>query len=137
MWDGFWVHSFKRKTLIISCSFDRIYYRNYDLIFKKVIFFNVPDEWRDTNIYGDELIRLANETEFEENHPGFSTQHKPIFAIDIHFGNDIPVKYTFFIVAEHLYLNKCEAPDNNPIPEYTDPFINDGFPCFANRVLSK
>ena len=138
MWDGFWVHYFKRKTLIISCSFDRIYYRNYDLIFKQVIFFNVPDEWRDTNIHGDELIRIATKTEFKQHHPDFNFQDQVIFGLDIYIDNNGSLeKHTFFIIAKHIYLIKCEAPDNNPVPEYADPFCNENYPCKKNRVVPK
>ena len=138
MWDGFWIHKFKRKTLIISCSFDRIYYRNYDLIFKKVTFFNVPDEWRDTQIHGDELIRLAPISEFKQYHPDFNVQDQLIFAVDIFFDNNSTLeKHIFFILAKHIYLKKCDAPDNNPTPEYADPFCNEFFPCRKNRIVPK
>ena len=138
MWDGFWVHYFKRKTLIISCSFDRTYYRNYDLIFKQVIFFNVPDEWRDTNIHGDELIRIATKTEFKQHHPDFNFQDQVIFGLDIYIDNNGSLeKHTFFIIAKHIYLIKCEAPDNNPVPEYADLFCNENYPCKKNRVVPK
>jgi hypothetical protein len=136
MWDGFWVHSFKRGTLVISCSFDRIYYRDFDLVFKKVIFFNLPPEWRDTDVPGDELLRIASREEFHKFHPHFDTQERIIFAIDLHFKNsDSFKKQTFFILAEHVFLNKCEAPDNNPVPEYHDPFEAEDFPVFKNRVI--
>ena len=138
LWDGFWVHYFKRKTLIISCSFDRIYYRNFDLIFKQVIFFNVPDEWSDTSIHGDELIRLAAKSEFKKHHPDFDLQDEIIFGIDIYIENNRSSEvHTFFIIAKHIYLQKCEVPDNNPTPEYTDPFCNEIFPCKKNRIVLK
>jgi hypothetical protein len=137
MWDGFWVHSFKRGTLVISCSFDRIYYRQFDLVFKKVIFFNVPERWRDSNVDGDDLLRLASPEEFRRHHPDFDTKGHLIFAIDMHLEiiNDIiheingePQReirrawepFTFFIVATHVYLNECTPEDNNPVPEYED-----------------
>lgn len=137
MWDGFWVHSFNRGTLVISCSFDRIYYRNFDLVFKKVIFFNVPVEWRDTDIYGDDLLRLATKDEFIEHQPGFDPLDRQIIAIDIHFrllSGEIK-KHTFFILAEHVYLNKCVAPDYSPASEYADPYSEEPFPCKKNRVI--
>jgi hypothetical protein len=137
MWDGFWVHSFNKGTLIISCSFDRIYYRNFDLVFKKVIFFNVPAEWRDTDIYGDDLLRLASKEEFEKHHPDFDVADHHIIAVDLHFrytdGN--VRKFTFFILAAHVYLNKCEPGNSNPVAEYTDPYSGEFFPCMKNRVL--
>ncbi|MEO7048696.1 MAG: hypothetical protein ABI091_25570 [Ferruginibacter sp.] len=135
MWDGFWVHYFKAKTLIISASFDMIYYRDYDLIFKKVIFFNVPERWRDTDISGEELVRLSTEEEFAQHHPGFSTQNHFIFAIDIHFArNNNVTKYTFFIVAKYIYLVKCEGADSKPDAFYTEKYNDEMFPCIKNRV---
>ena|GEM_PF-5850728 len=138
MWDGFWVHSFKRNTLVVSCSFDRIYYRDFDLIFKKVTFFNIPGEWRDTNIFGNDLIRLATPEEFHRHHPGFETGAHNIFAIDLYFENREKnatwEKETFFILAEHIYLIRCER-GNNPVPEYIDPFVDEVFPCKKNRVI--
>ncbi len=138
MWDGFWVQSFKRKTLIISCSFDSIYYREFDLIFKKVIFFNVPENWRDTAVIGDEMIRIATVDEFGKYQEGFDTRGLTIFAIDLHFrhhGTDSSKMHTFFIVAEHIYLVKCLPGNNNPAPEYVDSFGDEEFPCMKNRVL--
>lgn len=135
MWDGFWVHSFKRKTLIISCSFDRIYYRDFDIIFKQVIFFNVPEQWQDTNIHGDNLIRIATREEFEQAHPGFDIRDRHIFAIDIHFyKNDSLEKHVFFILAKHVYLIRCEASDNNPVPEYSELVKDEVYPSHKNRV---
>lgn len=137
MWDGFWIHAFKKDTLIISCSFDRIYYRNFDIVFKKVIFFNVPVEWRDTDIYGDNLLRLTSKEEFEKHHPGFDTLDRHIIAIDMYFRTTVGDinKSTFFILAEHIYPNKCVSPDCNPVSEYADPFIAEPFPCRKNRVI--
>jgi hypothetical protein len=42
MWDGLWVHAFKRSNLVISAAFDRSSRRDYDIVFKKVCFFNLP-----------------------------------------------------------------------------------------------
>ena len=137
MWDGFWVHSFRRRTLIISCSFDKIYYREFDLIFKKVIFFNVPESWRDTSVMGDDMIRVATMAEFHKYHEGFDTKNQFIFAIDLHFrhhGAENSTMHTFFIVAEHIYLVKCQHGNNNPVPEYVEPFGEEDFPCMKNRV---
>lgn len=138
MWDGFWIHSFKKHTLIISCSFDKIYYRCFDLIFKRVVFFNVPSIWRDTNIIGDNLIRIASQNEFEQQYPGFDTQDHIIFAIDIYFGgNDLSEKHSFYILAKNIYLNQCVPPDDNPVPLYLDIYEDEPFPCMKNRILSE
>ncbi|SFC76017.1 hypothetical protein SAMN05421780_109113 [Flexibacter flexilis DSM 6793] len=56
LWDGFWIDSFKRKTLNISASFDRIYYRDIMIVYKGVTFFNLPSQWRDYELaYTDPL----------------------------------------------------------------------------------
>ncbi len=134
LWDGFWVYYFKRGTLIIAGSFNRIYYRDFDIVFKKVSFFNIPAEWRDTDIKGDDLIRLADKDEFAKQFPDFDVQDKFIFAIDIYFRN-VGEEKTFYIVAEHIYLNKCTPEDNSPGSSYVDPFADEPFPCFKNRVV--
>ncbi len=134
MYDGFCIHSFKQKTLIISGSHDSIYMRDIDIVFKKVIFFNVPEKWRDTQITGDEMIRLATIEEFQKQHPGFDTGDYFIFAIDLHF-YDVPHAgmHTYFIVAEHIYLNHCEPGNNNPVPEYVEKEESD-FLSMKNKV---
>jgi hypothetical protein len=138
MWDGFWIHSFRQKTLIISCSFDRIYYRDFDLIFKSVSFFNVPVDWRDTAVEGSDLLRLASKEEFAQHHPDFEVEDRFIYAIDLHIsikGN--LEKFTFFILAKHVYLIRCEPDNNRPKPEYKDIFPDEKFPCMRNRVPAK
>jgi hypothetical protein len=136
MWDGFWVHSFKNGRLEVSCSFDRIYYRDFDIIFREVIFFNLPDEWRDTDIYGEELLRLSNHDEFSRHHPDFDTQQHSIIAIDIHFTpwQKSPVKHTFFVVTTSVELQKCIQYNNSPAAEYKEKFPDEPFPCKKNRV---
>ena len=135
MWDGFWVHSFKQKTLIVSCSFTNIYYRNFDIVFKDVTFFNLPETWRDTEIEGEDLLRIASNAEFERQQPDLDPKAHLIFAIDIWFRDHFPVQErTYYLVAKHVYLNECHAPDNHPSPLYADPFENEAFPCFKNRV---
>ena len=136
MWDGFWIHSFRRKTLILSCSFDRIYYRNYDLIFKQVVFFNLPDQWRDTDVYGDNLLRLASQEEFKQYHPGFDPENHFIFAFDLHINTqNKDNNYIFFVLAKHIYLIQCEPPDNRPVTVYTDSLEYEAFPCMKNRAI--
>jgi hypothetical protein len=134
MWDGLWVHEFKRKNLVIGASFDRIYYREYDIVFKKVIFFNVPHAWRDTDVHGEHLLRLSTTEEFASHHPNFKTGDKPIFAIDLTFDE---LHHTFFVVAEKVYLVKLDpALQNYGGAEYKDPFIAEIFPSKKNRVMT-
>ncbi len=135
MWDGFWVHEFRKRTLTISCSFDRILYREYDIIFNKVIFFNVPESWRDNNVRSDNLLRLATKEEFEKQQPGFDVRDRLIFAIDLtYYINEVPVVDTYYIVAKHVFLVEAKAPDNHPGSDYIDPLEDEPGRCFENRV---
>ena len=137
MWDGLWVHKFKRKNLVIGASFDRCYYRDYDIVFKKVSFFNLPYQWRDTEVNSENLIRLSTKKEFEKQHPDFDILDKNIFAIDIWLTNYARenIMHTFFVIAQTVYIFKQLPPDNNfGGAEYTDPFIGEVFPCKKNRV---
>ena len=132
MWDGFWISSWEKKRLIISCSFDAILYRDFDLIFKQVTFFNLPQRWRDTNVRGNNLVRIASAAEFREQQPTFDISDRNIFAIDIVYGGE---KHTFFILAKHVYLNKCNNEDNSPIFDYTAAFDTDkDYPSKRNLV---
>lgn len=136
LWDGFWIHKFKRSNLVISGSQDQTYYRNYDLVFKKVLFFNLPRAWRDTNVLGDHMLRLSDREEFARHHPGFDVQDRQIFAIDLHYDVEGQwQKHTFFVVAAHVYLFKCEPPDDAPGLFYTDPLGDVWYPCKENRVV--
>jgi len=54
MWDGFWIDYFSRGTLIICATYDIIYGSVFNFVFKKVIFFNVPYKWRDSNVAGED-----------------------------------------------------------------------------------
>jgi len=136
MWDGFWIHSFEKQKLVIACSFDRIYYRDFDITFKDVIFFNLPDVWADTDIFGDQLIRLSTQEEFSSHHPDFDTGQHSILAIDIHFTplRQSPVKHTFFIVTTSVELDRCLQYNNSPVAEYSEKFPNEPFPCKRNRI---
>jgi hypothetical protein len=135
MWDGFWVHAFDKGRLQVSCSFDRIYYRDFDIVFRDVIFFNLPDEWRDTDIRGENLLRIASKNEFIVHHPDFDTQDHSILAIDIFISRREAIfKHTFFIVATSVELSKCVQYNNSPAAEYMEVFPNEPFPCKKNRV---
>ena len=138
MWDGFWIHELYKNELIISCSFDRIYYRNFDIIFKGVIFFNVPVNWRDTNIPGEDLLRLATKEEFKEQQPDFDTKNLNIFAIDIHFYFDgAPDPHTFYVVAQSVELFDCAnltGSNAAPGPMYEDPFPEDTIYSKRNKM---
>lgn len=151
MWDGFWIHSFKRGTLVISASYDICYGSTYNFIFKKVIFFNVPYKWKDTNVVGEDAFRLATTMEFKQHHPHFDPGTHAIFAVDMEI-EVIRAVYldgvlrhmpgarelrTFFIVARHIYLQPYD-PDFRRLlkEEYEDTMLgNDEYPSMKNRVL--
>ena len=134
LWDGFWIHSFKTNTLIISCSFDKMYYRSFDLVFKKVTFFNLPDAWRDTNVAGDTFLRLATKEEFMKQQPIVDIGDNQLFAVDLIIDTK---KQSFFIAAKHVFLNECTPLNNNPVAEYTDPYKGEKMPVLKNRVIKK
>lgn len=137
MWDGFWIHQFSEGELIISCSFNRIYYRDFDIIFTGVTFFNLPEEWRDTDVPGDELIHISSPSAFDRANPGFNTDHKLVLAIDLIFptGQGHGRKlYTFFIVCDSVTAERCKPGYSSPVREYTDPLEHEPYPCMSNRV---
>lgn len=151
MWNGFWIRSFKRGTLVVYCSHDMIYGIDFELVFKKVIFFNIPARWNDTNVNGDALLRLATKDEFEKAHPGSATNEHLILAIDMHMEiilDELPEvdgvvqrkiirewqPYTFYIVAAHVYLNDRNFPNYYEQPKYDDPLYEWPYPGVKNRV---
>ncbi|MCB0503017.1 MAG: hypothetical protein KDD32_10045 [Bacteroidetes bacterium] len=134
MWDGFWVHYYHKGHLTLSCSFNRIYYRDFDIDFKGVVFFNLPSEWRDTDIWGDDLIRLSDREEFKKYHQDFDTGNHTIMAIDIYFQKgSIHQKYTFFVVALSVELQRVQQSISSA-SSYVDLYEEEQFPCFRNRV---
>jgi len=151
MWNGFWIHSFKRGTLVVYCSHDMIYGIDFELAFKKVIFFNIPAQWHDTNVDGDALLRLAKKDEFESAHPDFETNGYMILAVDMHLEivlDELPEvdgvvqrkivrewkPYTFYIVAAHVFLNDRNFPNYYEEPKYDDPLFEWPYPGMKNRV---
>lgn len=137
LWNGYRIRMFKRKNLVIGGSQDWIYYHNIDLIFKKVIFFNLPDMWNDTAIQGDDLFRLSDLSEFKNDHPDFDTEDRHIFAIDMTLDSQGKYgKHTFFVVAANVFFEKTEYPMGDGIVDYEDPLEMESYPCKANRVIS-
>jgi len=150
MWDGFWVHSWYNGDLVISCSFDRLLYRNYDITFRGVTFFNLPARWDDTEI-GDELLRPA-QSNFEWDFEDFVIDEgKFVFGIDMYIARYREVVtevdgtekkemqkyhtlYTFYIVADDVVMEKCLQGNTDPWPDYKEPLKFDHYPCMENRV---
>jgi hypothetical protein len=136
MWDGFWIYDFENTTLTISCSFDRIHYRNFDIFFYDVTFFNIPVEWCDTEVPGNRLFRLSNKKEFIAANPNFDPGNKSIFALDLVYTriDKSQRAFTFYIVAERITAQKCYEGDARPTAYYKDPFKEEIFPCMKNKV---
>jgi hypothetical protein len=135
LWDGYQIRIFKRKNLVISGSQDWIYFHNIDLIFKKVIFFNLPAQWHDTYIEGDDLFRLSSPEEFRQHHPDFDPGDRHVFAIDLHlYVMDPPERHTYFVVGENVFYQLLKDPAGDGIVEYEDPLGEVGFRCKENRV---
>lgn len=135
MWDGFWIHELYQQELTISCSFDSIYYRNFDIIFSGVTFFNVPIKWRDTDMQGDDFLRLANKDEFMVQQPNFDTSGLNIFALDIYFNFEkAPDPHTFFIIAKSVKLVNCTGGEASPRAMYDDPYPTDMIYSKRNKM---
>ncbi len=135
LWNGYNIRMFKHKNLVIGGSQDWIYYHDIDIIFKKVIFFNLPSGWSDTLIKGDDLFRLTNEEEFKIHHQNFDTQNQHIFAFDLVSNYDeTDQKHTFFVVAKNVFLEKYTKKLGDGIIDYKDPLGDVGFQSKENRV---
>ena len=134
MWNGYHIRMFKRKNLVIGGSQDWTCFHNIDVIFKKVIFFNLPQSWSDTQILGDDLFRLATLGEFHDCHPEFDTQGLHIFALDFGLGRDKSEKNTRFVVARTVFLEKYVEGGGDGKISYKDPLGNTGFHSKENRL---
>lgn len=134
--DGYNIRLFKQKNLVIGGSRDWTYCHNVDIIFKKVIFFNLYFRWHDTEMDGDNFFRLANPGEFENYHPDFDTTGYHVFAIDLYFTYDETYydKNTCFVVAENVFLEIFDQPIGDGMIHYEDPFKTKDFLCRENRV---
>ncbi len=139
MWDGFWIMDFENGLLTVSCSFDRLLYRNFDIIFTDVTFFNIPVEWSDTSVPTNSLFRESNPIEFLRSQPDFLPGNKIIIALDlIHQPMNKPkIKQTYFIVASSLKAEKCLIGNAAPKAYYKDPFSREIWPCLRNKVMPK
>lgn len=137
MWDGFWIYDFEHGNLTITCSFDRTEYRNFDIEFKNVRFFNIPSEWRDTDVPGDILFKLSDKYEFQKLYPEVKLAEQTVFALDLLFkiNSTLSLQHRFHIVADWVVASACLAGDARPNAYFKDPFEKEAFPCFKNRVL--
>jgi hypothetical protein len=136
MWDGFWINDFSDNTLIISCSFNRLYYRDFDITFHGVSFFNIPYEWRDTDVPGEHLFREATISEFSPLFPEIDCHSKLIIAINLYFRpwQQEPVHHTFYIVCDSVSAMQCVPGHSCPGANYIEPLEEEPFPSKKNRV---
>lgn len=130
MWDGFWIHDYEKGTLTVSCSFDKLLYRNFDIIFEGVIFYNIPIGWQDENLYQDKL--LYSENDFNWHFEDFDTQNKRIYTINLVFKRTL---HSFYVVADSVIAEIPLKGNHYPNAYYKDPFADKPFPCYENRVL--
>lgn len=124
MWDGFWIRDFGRGVLVLSCSFDKLLYRNYDFVFEGVSFFNIPDEWHDTIFDGESPFREASEAEFLFDFEDENVEGKRIYALELYFRNYPDTSYSqhcFYVVATEAYAVECVGGDCHADVFYTDP----------------
>lgn len=124
MLDGFWIREFSYGRLIISGSFNRLLYRNYDLVFEGVTFFNVPGEWTDITYDGDSPFCEGDPEEFTDLYGDFEFGNKKIFELNLYFqkGTGQPwYLHYFHIVADEGYALACTDGSCAPERFYTDP----------------
>jgi hypothetical protein len=135
LWNGYGIRMLKKNNLVIGGSQDWIYFHNIDVIFKKVIFYNLPSQWQDTAVVGNDLFRLSDQHEFELSHPDFDVENRHVFAFDMHIEQNREMeKHTFFIVASNVFFDKPE-PVGDGFIDYDDPLGDVGFWCKKNRVF--
>ena len=137
LWDGYKIRMFKRSNLVIGGSQDWTYYHNIDVIFKKVIFFNLPDWWKDTWInHKEDLFRLSNREEFKKHHPDFDIQNRHVFAFDMCIDCKGGLKnFTYFVVAKNVFFERFDDSAGDGMVHYDDPLGEVGYECLANRVI--
>lgn len=137
MWDGFWIRDFDNSNLLLSCSFDKLLYRNYDFVFEGVSFFNIPNEWHDTFFDGESPFREASEAEFlfDFEDEQVNLTHKKIYAIELYFRNypdNSYLQHCFYIVANNAYAFECTKGNAETDRFYKDPV--DKYLSKENRV---
>lgn len=137
LWDGYMIRKFKKNNLVIGGSQDWIYYHNIDVMFKKVTFFNLPSQWRDTWVKGDNLFRLTTSKEFKLEFPNFDIGDKHVFAFDMTFPFDnITKENTFFVIASNVFFDRPQ-PTGDGMVDYEDPYDPVALDFEGNRVNIK
>lgn len=135
LWDGFWIDSFKKNVLNISASFDKMYYRDFMIIYKGVSFFNLPLDWRDTDVH-EEFMYLADVKDFAQKFPNEAIDNKTI--IEWKFSNlyGPTIIESYYIVCSKIFVFKCNDAERNYDMSYKEPLSNKEFieKKFCNRV---
>ncbi len=137
LWDGFWIDSYRRKTLNVSASFDRIYYRDIMIVYKGVTFFNLPYEWRDT-VVAQPWMRLADAVIFSNHFPEVNIVDKHVIEWQLSDGNnnDNNTIERFYVVCEKVFVFKCEGKERDFLLTYKEPLRQETYNTkrFINRV---
>lgn len=135
LWDGFWIDSFKKKVLNISASFDKIYYRDFMIVYKGVSFFNLPLFWKDTEVRGD-FMYLADTEEFIRKFPSENIENKTIIAWKLSGIYDPVIIEHYYIVCDKLFVFQCTEEERKYAMDYAEPLSNEEFAAkkFCNRV---
>lgn len=135
LWDGFWIDSFKRKVLNISASFDKMYYRDFMIVYKGVSFFNLPEYWRDTEVRGD-FMYLETASAFATKFPSENIENKSIIAWKLSGIYDPVIIEHYYIVCDKVFVFKCDGEERSYQMDYAEPLSNKDFAAnkFCNRV---
>lgn len=135
LWDGFWIDSYKRKTLNISASFDKIYYRDIMIVYKGVTFFNLPYQWRDSNV-AMPWMRYGNRVVFANLFPETDIENKYVIEWQIADTSIVPTTEVFYIVCDKVFVFKCEGAERDYDMTYEEPLSGNDYAQlrFQNRL---
>ena len=135
LWDGFWIDSFKRKVLNVSASFDKIYYRDFMIVYKGVTFFNLPQSWKDTEVRG-EFMYLETASVFAAKFPEENIDNKSIIEWKLSNIYDPVIMESYYIVCDKVFVFKCTEAESKYSMEYDEPLSNKEYANkkFCNRV---
>jgi hypothetical protein len=118
LWDGFWIDDFSNACLTVSGSFDRIYYQDITIQFFDCIFFNLPGEWRDTDVHG-QLLNIADRIGFEQTQE-INTLGYNVIEVKLLFGQPT---VSYFVVCKEIIVTKCTDQGRDFKLMYTDPIL--------------
>jgi hypothetical protein len=119
LWDGFWIDDFSKGKLIVSASFDMIYYQDLMIVFEGVTFFNLPHRWRDTEIVFP-VLQFGDVQLFTKEHPDANLSNQLLIALQIYCGNPTALQ-SFYVVCSKAQVVKCDESNNSFKMNYKDP----------------